>query len=147
MEAQILCKSSILELVKIYWRRKLHLCKRLFFCFKIKVVTLVGCFRLILEVGEIWEIYGKSTQLNCCSYEHQKQTSVLFIKQCSIVERGAPIYIINQLINDQRKKCIFPPESAFHPCNCADMAKTGSLTGLLASIWAHNLAGWTSSNI
>ena len=41
----------------------------------------------------------------------------------------------------------FSTESAFHPCNCADMAKTGSLTALLASIWAHNLAGWTSSNI
>ena len=43
--------------------------------------------------------------------------------------------------------CFLLIESAFHPWNYADMAKTGSVTALLAFIWAHNLHGWTSSNI
>ena len=89
---------------------------------------------------------AKSKQLKCSSFQHQHQTSFLFIEQCSIAERGEllGISLKNSLLG---KKVYFSTESAFHPCNCADMAKTGSLTALLASIWAHNLAGWTSSNI
>ena len=51
------------------------------------------------------------------------------------------------LETEENNMVYFSTESVSHPCNCADMAKTGSLTALLASIWAHNLPGWTSSNI
>ena len=126
---------SIFQLVKIYWKKITLFEKSLSFASRLR-----------------WSHFGRLFQAHFGSGQDLENLWQVKIVEMLLLRTPTNIFFAKDY--DSRidksmlkKKGYLSTESAFHPCNCADMAKTGSLTALLASIWAHNLAGWTSSNI